>query len=73
MDKGVKFWGSLAGAMISTLLLATYLSQPVAAAEVRPLEQRVTRLEAQRVEDVKRLDEIRNDVKELLSRVPPRP
>jgi hypothetical protein len=33
----------------------------------------VTKLEAQRVEDVKRLDEIRTDVKELLDRVPPRP
>jgi hypothetical protein len=73
MEKGVKFWGSLAGAMISTLVLGTYLAGPVAAAEVRPLENRVTRLEAQRVEDVRRLEDIKANVEELLRRVPPRP
>jgi hypothetical protein len=73
MDKGVKFWGVLAAALLATVALARGLAQSAAAEEIRPLENRVTKLEAQRVEDVKRLDEIRNDVKELLDRVPPRP
>jgi hypothetical protein len=73
MDKGVKFWGTLAAALLATVALARGLAQSAAAEEIRPLENRVTKLEAQRVEDVKRLDEIRTDVKELLDRVPPRP
>jgi outer membrane murein-binding lipoprotein Lpp len=73
MDKAVKFWGSLAAAMGTTLLLASFVSDARASAAVRPLESRVSVLEAQRAEDVKRLDEIRSDVKTLLDRVPPRP
>jgi hypothetical protein len=73
MDKGVKFWGTIAAALLATVALARGLAQSAAAEEIRPLENRVTKLEAQRVEDVKRLDEIRTDVKELLDRVPPRP
>jgi hypothetical protein len=73
MEKGVKFWGTIAAAILATVALARGLAQSAAAEEIRPLENRVTKLEAQRVEDVKRLDEIRTDVKELLDRVPPRP
>jgi hypothetical protein len=73
MDKGVKFWGTIAAALLATVALARGLAQSAAAEEIRPLENRVTRLEAQRVEDVRRLEEIRENVKELLDRVPPRP
>jgi hypothetical protein len=73
MDKGVKFWGTIAAALLATVALARGLAQSAAAEEIRPLENRVTKLEAQRVEDVRRLEEIRENVKELLDRVPPRP
>jgi outer membrane murein-binding lipoprotein Lpp len=73
MDKAVKFWGSVAAAIVSTLVLSAFVADARAAAEVRPLENRVTRLETQRTEDVKKIDEIAKDVKELLTRIPPRP
>lgn len=50
--------------------VAMFAARSVAASEVRPVENRVTRLEAQRVEDEKDLDEIKKDVKELLRRTP---
>jgi hypothetical protein len=73
VERGAKVWGMIAAGLVATLALGSFVSQSAAAAEVRPLENRVTRLEAQRVEDVKRLEEIRTNVKELLDRVPPRP
>lgn len=48
--------------------LALFMARSAAATEVRPVESRVSRLEAQRVEDAKDLDEIKGDVKELLRR-----
>jgi outer membrane murein-binding lipoprotein Lpp len=72
MDKGVKFWGVLAAALLATVALARGLAQSAAAEEIRPLENRVTRLETQRTEDREKLNEIAKDVKELLSRVPDR-
>jgi outer membrane murein-binding lipoprotein Lpp len=72
MDKGVKFWGTLAAALLATVVLARGLAQSAAAEEIRPLENRVTRLETQRTEDREKLNEIAKDVKELLSRVPDR-
>jgi outer membrane murein-binding lipoprotein Lpp len=72
MDKAVKFWGSVAAAIVSTLVLSAFVADARAAAEVRPLENRVTTLEAQRVSDREKLDEIAADVKTLLRRVPAR-
>jgi hypothetical protein len=70
VERGAKVWGMIAAGLVATLALG---AQSAAAAEVRPLENRVTRLEAQRVEDVKRLEDIKANVEELLRRVPPRP
>lgn len=72
MERAVKFWGSLAGALVASLTIGTFISKSVAAAEVRPIESRVTTLEAQRVSDREKLDEIAKDVKTLLYRVPER-
>jgi hypothetical protein len=73
VERGAKVWGMIAAGLVASRPRGSLVSQTPPAAEVRPLENRVTRLEAQRVEDVKRLEEIRTNVKELLDRVPPRP
>jgi hypothetical protein len=49
--------------------LALFASQSAAAREVRPVSERVTRLESLREEDSKKIDEMRGDIKELLRRV----
>lgn len=57
-----------------------WAAKAFAGQEVRPLEQRavaveqrVTVLETQREEDVKKIDEMRGDIKELLRRVSTNP
>jgi hypothetical protein len=58
--------GGVLGAVIAALTLATYVARSTAAAEVRPIESRVTRLEALRDEDAKRLDRIDGKLDEVL-------
>lgn len=66
MDRMVKYLGALAGLAVTLGLLGAAVSRSVAHEVVSDVNTRVTRLEAQRAEDVKRLDEIRNDVKHIL-------
>jgi hypothetical protein len=75
--------GGILTALATALGLGLFVSRSAAAEKVEErlapvmsrvtdVENRVTRLEAQRIEDVKKIDEIRADVKVLLERVPPR-
>lgn len=75
-ERRVTFWGTLLAAIVAGGSLGAALVRPVVAAEVKPvstevqaLDKRVTRLEAQREEDVKRLEEMRSDIKEILRNV----
>jgi hypothetical protein len=68
MSRTVTNWGALVAAMVSVLTLAVFVARSVAADETRPVENRVTALEVQRVEDAKKLEEMRTDIKTLLSR-----
>jgi hypothetical protein len=58
--------GGVLGALLSALALATYVARSTAAAEVRPIESRVTRLEALREEDAKRLEKMDQKLDEVL-------
>jgi hypothetical protein len=64
-EASLKNWGALAAALAATLTIALFVARSVAQAEVAPIDRRVTRLEAQREEDVKRLEEIRADLKDV--------
>jgi hypothetical protein len=59
------FWIAVGTALSLALGGAQLVSRAVAQSEVGPLDRRVTRLEAQREEDVKRLEEIKSDLKEV--------
>ena len=63
-------WGTLIAGLALAGGLAVYVAQSTAAAEVRPVENRVTKLETYREEDVQKIDEMRRDIKELLRRLP---
>jgi outer membrane lipoprotein SlyB len=66
MERTVKYLAALVGLAVALGLLGASVSRAVAREEVKGVETRVTRLEAQRTEDVRRQDEIRQDVKEIL-------
>jgi methyl coenzyme M reductase subunit C-like uncharacterized protein (methanogenesis marker protein 7) len=66
MDRFVKTAATLLGLALTAGAIGAAVSRSVAADVVGPIGDRVIRLEAQRTEDVKRLDEIRNDVKDIL-------
>jgi chaperonin cofactor prefoldin len=75
-EKRITFWGAMLAAALAAGAIASALIRPVAAAEVRPvdervqaLDSRVTRLEAQREEDRQRQAEMRSDIKEILKAV----
>jgi hypothetical protein len=78
-----KNWATLLSGLAAALVVGLFVSRSAAAekvdeklspvlSRVAEVENRVTRLEAQRIEDVKKIDEIARDVKVLLERVPPR-
>ena len=69
MSTRVVNWGLLIAALGLAGGAALFVANSVASARVGPVESRVTRLETQREEDTKKLDEVRSDVKELLRRV----
>ena len=75
--RGVK-WAAVLGAAAAAISIASAVlggakgvAKAAAAEQVAPLDHRVTTLEAQRAEDVKRLDEMRGDLKEILRRTAP--
>jgi hypothetical protein len=69
MDRFVKIAATLLGLALTAGLVGNSVAKSAALDVVAPVDKRVTTLEAQRTEDVRRLDEIRNDVKELLREV----
>lgn len=69
MERTVKILGVLAGLVVTLGLLGAAVSRSVAQEVVGAVDRRVTTLEAQRAEDVKRLDEIRKDVRDILREV----
>lgn len=61
-----KTWSLVLAGLVAALTLGVFVASSVAAREVQPVATRVTRLEVQREEDSKRLDEIKTDVKAIL-------
>lgn len=63
-----KTWGLLLSSLVAALTLGIFVASSVAAKEVAPLAERVTRVEAQRAEDRARLERIENKLDMLLQR-----
>ena len=66
VERSLKLIGLVLSALVAAGVVGGSVSRSVAREVVGPVDSRVTTLEAQRTEDVKRLDEIRNDVKDIL-------
>jgi len=66
MERAIKLIVLVLSALATAGVVGGTVSRSVAREVVGPVDSRVTTLEAQRTEDVKRLDEIRNDVKDIL-------
>lgn len=58
--------GALLAGLVAALTLAMFVASSVAAKEVAPVAERVTRLEEQRTADKATLQEVRDDVKAIL-------
>jgi cell division protein FtsL len=69
VERAIKIIAVLLGALVSAGIIGASAARSVAVDQVRPVESRVTKLETQREEDSKKIDEVRADVKELLRRV----
>jgi len=69
MDRAAKIISVLLSIIFTAGIIGAAVSRSVAVETVRPVERKVTTLETQRAEDVKKVDEMRQDIKELLRRV----
>lgn len=60
-------WAAAVGAIAAALTIGAFVARSVAAAEIAPVDRRVTTLEAQRAEDKERLISIEKKLDRLLN------